>query len=87
MSSLLNRWLTSAITFHDLLHGFQAGCGTGTATLEDNLIKRITDMREEVLFQVFLDLYKAYNALYRDRCLGILEAYGVGPKTIRLLRT
>ena len=30
---ILNRCLTSSITFHDVLHGFRAGCGTGTATL------------------------------------------------------
>ena len=29
---ILNRRLTSSITFHDVLHGFRAGRGTGTAT-------------------------------------------------------
>ena len=43
-------------------------------------------MREEVLYEIFLDLHKAYDALDRDRCLDILAAYGVGPWAIRLLR-
>ena len=44
-------------------------------------------MREEVLYLIFLDLNKAYDALDRYRCLEILEGYGVGPQYWRLLRT
>ena len=36
-------------------------------------------MREEVLYMIFLDLHKAYDALDMSRCLKILEGYGVGP--------
>ena len=43
--------------------------------------------RGEVLFEVFLDLQKAYGALYWDICLDILVAYRVGPSTIQLLQT
>ena len=34
---------------------------------------------------IFLELAKVYDALYRSRCLGILEGYGVGPGARRLL--
>ena len=34
---------------------------------------------------IFLDLHKAYDALDRSRCLEILEEYGVGPRSCRLL--
>ena len=87
MSSLLNRRLTAAITFHDVLHGFRAGCGMGTASLEAKLLQQLTAMTEVVLFEVLLDLQKAYYALDRDMCLGIIAVYGIGPKTIRLLQT
>ena len=31
-------------------------------------------MREEVLYEIFLNLHTAYDTLYRDRCLDILTA-------------
>ena len=60
---------------------------TGTATLEDKVLHQLAAMREEVLYVIFLDLTKAYDALYRSRCLEILEGYGVGPNARRLLTT
>ena len=40
---------STAITYHDFLHGFWAGRGTGTATLEAELLQQLAAMREEVL--------------------------------------
>ena len=77
----------SFIQFHDTLHGFRAGRGTGTTTLKAKLLQKIIAMKETVLHAIFLDLPKAYNALDRDRCLDILVGYGVGPRTLRILRT
>ena len=44
-------------------------------------------MREEVIYMIFLELHKAYDALDRSRCLGILEGYGIGPWARKLLQT
>ena len=62
---ILNRRFTSSITYHDVFHGFWAGRGTGTATLEAKLLQQLATMREEVLYVIFLDLTKAYDALDR----------------------
>ena len=72
MADILNFWLTASITYYNLLHGFQASNGTGTATLEAKLIHQLAAMREEVLYVIFLDLHKVYNALDRYRYLEIM---------------
>ena len=59
----------------------------GIAALKANLIQQLTAMREAVLFKIFLDLQKAYDALYWYRCLDIIAVYGVRIKMLRLLRT
>ena len=87
VSEILNFRLTASITFHDFLYGFRAGRGTGTAILEANLLQQLAALREEVLYMIFLDLHKAYDALDRCRCPEILEGYGVGPRSRRLLQT
>ena len=83
---ILHRRLTAAITFDDALHGFREGRGTGTANLEAKLLQNLVAMREEVLYVIFLDLTKAYDALDRSRSLDILKGYGVGERVRQLLR-
>ena len=87
IASLLTLWLSAAIPFHDTLHRFWERRGTETAALEAKLLQHITAMRGEILFEVFLYLRKAYDALDRERALELLDAYGVGHRTVRLLRT
>ena len=86
VAEILHCQLTTVITYHDFLHGFWAGRGTGTATLKAKLIQQLAAMREEVLYVIFLDLTKAYEALDRSRILEILDKYGFGPRARRLLR-
>ena len=50
-------------------------------------LQKIAALREAVLYAIFLDLQKAYDALDRSRCLNILERYGVGTRDLRLLRS
>ena len=59
--------------FHDFLHGFREGHGTGAATLEAKLLQQLAALREEVLYVIFQDMHKTYDALDRSRCLEILE--------------
>ena len=43
-------------------------------------------MREDVLYEVLLDLQKSYGALSREHFIEILVSYGVGPHMECLLR-
>ena len=54
---------------------------TGTATLEAKLLQQLASLREEVLYVIFLDLHKAYDALERSRCLEVLDGYDVPPQS------
>ena len=67
VAAILNRRLTVSITYHNFLHEFREGCGTGTANPEAKLLQQLAALREEVLYMIFLDLHKAYDALDRSR--------------------
>ena len=67
------------------MHGFGLGLGTGTASLEANLLQTLRSMREASLYKVFIDLQKAYDALDWEICLNILAAYRVGPRSLWIL--
>ena len=77
---ILHRRLMEGIKFHDALHGFWEGRGTGTSTLEAKLLQQLAAMREEVLYVIFLNLTKTDYALDRSRSLEILKGYGVGDR-------
>ena len=68
-----------AIILHNALHSFQDRYGTGNASPEAKLLQYMRAMREEVLYDIFLDLHKAHCVLERDMCLEILKGYGVKP--------
>ena len=67
VATILNSRLAVSITFHDFLHVFWACCGTGITTLESKLLQQLAALREEILYVIFLDLRKAYDALDRSR--------------------
>ena len=73
VEAVLNFRITASISYHDFLHGFRSGHGTGNATLKSKLLQQLAVLREEVLYMIFLDLHKAYDALDSSRCLEILE--------------
>ena len=75
-----------AVHFHDVLHDSRAGRATGTASLKSKLLKKLTKMREKVLYKVFLDLQKAYEALDLERCTEVIVGSGVGPQSEKILK-
>ena len=74
-----------AIDFYGVLHGFRTGRGMGTTSLEAKMIQHLVAIREEVLYNILIDVHKDKNTLDRDRCLGILITYGVVTRAIHLL--
>ena len=73
------------VRFHDLLHGFRVGRGTGNASLEVKLLQHLTSMRGEVIYEVFLDLRKYDDVLDREHFLVILIFYRIRPRMERIL--
>ena len=67
VAEILNLGLVGSITFHDFLHEYRAGCGTGTANLEAKLLQQLTALIEEVLYVIFLDLHKVYDSFDRSK--------------------
>ena len=55
------------------------------ATLEAKLIQQIALMRYEFMYTLFMNLHKVYDALERDRCMEILEGYGMGARSHDIL--
>jgi hypothetical protein len=76
--------LFSALKLHDCLHGKLPRRGMGTAIMEAKLQQQLAWAEQEPLYQIYLDLRKAYDALDWVRCLGILAGYGVGPNLLHL---
>ena len=74
----------SVIKLHDCLHSGLPRRGMGTAIMEVKMQQQLVWVDQAPLYQIYLDLRKAYDALDRGRCLEILAGYGVGPNLLRL---
>ena len=82
---VVNCRLKSSVVLHTALHGFITGRGTGKVMLEANLAQNLARIALDHLFQVILDLEKAYNFLDRERLLELLRGYRLGPNLDQLL--
>ena len=87
ISSIMDRRMKEAVEFDDSVHGFRQQRGTGTAILRNKLSMQTAFAKHVTLKQLYLDMKKAYDTLDRSRTLLILEGYGVGPNTLRIIRT
>ena len=84
-AAMVNCWINQIVTLDDVLRGFRAGRGMGTATLEAKLLHQLAGISHELLFQVFLGVQKAYNSLDRGRCMEILRGYRILQNMVRLI--
>ena len=71
-ATVVNFWLRRGVILHDNLNGFRGGRRTGTATLKAKLDQQLAGLAHDPLFQVFLDIRKAYESLDRVICLEVL---------------
>ena len=83
---VVNWRIGAVVKFHDVPHGFMEGQGMRNDFFKAKLIHNKMEMREEVLYEVFLNLQNANNDLYREWCIDILVSYGIGPQKERILR-
>ena len=62
---IINHSFEGYIKFHNILHGLRSQRGTRKATLEAKLLQHILVLRQEVFYEIFVDIHKAYDALYQ----------------------
>ena len=74
------------LELHDCLHGFLAGCGTGTTITEFKLVQQLAYLEQVPLYGLVLDLRKAFDAMDRERCLQILKDRGVWSRIHLLIK-
>ena len=85
LEAIIDTRIKETVQFHDVLHGFRAHRGTGSAILEVKLFMELASIQLAPLYLIFLDLRKAYDTLDRERLIATLRDYGAGPCMTRLL--
>ena len=87
VEALIDTRLSASLYMHNILHGFRARIGTGTAIMELNLTQEISSIDQDHLLLVLLDLRKAYGTVDQEHLLITLEGYVGGPRLCGLLET
>ncbi len=85
ITTILHTRLSNGITFHPDMHGFLPKRGCSTACMEAKLQMQLMHRIGKPLYQIFIDVSKAYDGLDRERTILILRDYGVGDNTLRIL--
>ena len=74
----------SGIEVHTL-HGFRAKHERGTGIMEAKLVQQLAFIEQCPLYGIFIDLWKACDAMDCKRVVNILRDAGVGLKAIWLI--
>ena len=75
------------IQFHLGIHRFCHKHGTGMCILEAKLDMQLASYLCQPLYQIYLDLTKAYDTLDCTHTLSFLKAYGLGPNIHSLIES
>ena len=63
MEAIIDTCLRESVLPHNVLHGFCAERGTGTAILEPKLAQELSGMYQDPLSLILLNLQKAYDTV------------------------
>ena len=85
ISQVINLRMAAAVDFCEEVHGFRKKRGTHTAIGEAKIRMQIATCKSDSLYQIFLDLRKAYDSINRKRVLKLLEKYKVGKNVRRYI--
>ena len=85
ISAIINMRLAKSINFCQAIHGFRRGRGCYTAIGETKLRIQEVTSNYKTLYQIYLDLTKAYDSIDRAQVIKILEIYKVGPRIRRYI--
>ena len=77
---VIDTHIKTVVQFHDVLHGFSAGMGTGNSIMELKIDQELASVDQDPLFLVLLDIRKAYDNLDCRQLLRTLAGYGLGSK-------
>ena len=77
VSVIINREIGTVVWFHEILHGLLTSWKKWIDSLKSKTPQHMMKIREEVLYNLFLDLQKVYDALNRQRCIEFLIGCGV----------
>jgi len=77
--------ISTGITFHLDMHDFLPKQGCSTACMEVKLQMQLMHQIGKPLYQIFIDVSKAYDGLDCERTLIVLRDYGVSDNTLQIL--
>ena len=83
ISQTINLRMAQKIQFCEEVHGFWTKRGTYTAIGEVKLRMQMIVCSLDTMYQVYLDLRKAYDSIDRGHILQIMRKYRVGPQLCR----
>lgn len=85
MSTIINLRMTAAINFCLAVHGFCQHRGCYTAIGKAKIRMQRAAYAGVTMYQIYLDLRKAYDSINRESVLALLQRYGVGPNVRRYI--
>ena len=84
-SQITNLRMANAIIFSQDVHGFRRQRGTFTAIGEAKLRMQMATCKSKTIYQIYLDLSKAYDSIDRNRIKHMLRKCEVGPNLMNYI--